>query len=195
MAEEKILLVSSQSGTKDIVSRLLRARGYRVAAVDDGYAALRIARSQYPYLAIIDRQIKGMDSFQLGEVFEVDRLSPIAYILDDKEKMRFEISYSENVFGSFEYPISPDSFYSALSLIMMSLDKVNKMQKELDKLKNRLANQKIIEKAKYGLISQFQWDEDKAYAYLRKKSMDECKSLVEVAKEILEGKDAKTNKV
>lgn len=195
MAEEKILLVSSNSVTKDLVSRLLRTKGYRVAIAEDGYSALRIGRSQCPYLTIIDKQIKGMDTFQLGEVFEIDKLSPIAYILDDKEKIRFESNCSKNVFGCFEHPISPNSFYSSLSIIMLSLARINEMQKELDKLKNRIENQKIIEKAKYYLINRFDLDEEKAYEYLRRKSMNECKSLVEIAKQILEVKNAKTNKM
>lgn len=189
MAECNILIVSSQEFMLDQLQLLIKRSGFRVIKSSDGYSALRIARSQCPIVTLIDQEIKGLDSFQLGEIFELDELSPIVYILDQRRKLQFGKNYPLNVFGFIEKPINPNQFYTTLENVILSIEKIEKMNKKIKWLERKCLTQKIIGQAKFYLIQKNNWNEDQAYEYIKKRSMDKCVKLEMIAKQILEEKD------
>lgn len=188
MAEQNILLVSNQILVLEQLKTLLKRTSFRIIDTNDGYSALRLARSQCPVLAIIDQDVAGIDCFQLGEIFEVDDLAPIVYVLDNGRKLQYGTNYPLNVFGFIERPIQPNQFKNTLEHVILSISKMRQMKKKIDWLERKCLSQKIVGQAKYYLMQDRNWNEEQAYDYIKRHSMNRCINLEKTAKQILEEK-------
>ncbi|MEU7947311.1 SpoIIE family protein phosphatase [Micromonospora taraxaci] len=61
----RILVADDNADMREYLSRLLRAAGYRVEAVNDGHLALQAARASQPDLVVSDVMMPGLDGLQL----------------------------------------------------------------------------------------------------------------------------------
>ncbi|MGW3891552.1 SpoIIE family protein phosphatase [Micromonospora chokoriensis] len=61
----RILVADDNADMREYLSRLLRAAGYRVEAVNDGRLALQAARANHPDLVVSDVMMPGLDGLQL----------------------------------------------------------------------------------------------------------------------------------
>ncbi|MET7866522.1 SpoIIE family protein phosphatase [Micromonospora taraxaci] len=61
----RILVADDNADMREYLSRLLRAAGYRVEAVNDGHLALQAARAHQPDLVVSDVMMPGLDGLQL----------------------------------------------------------------------------------------------------------------------------------
>ncbi|MFK4247389.1 SpoIIE family protein phosphatase [Micromonospora chokoriensis] len=61
----RILVADDNADMREYLSRLLRAAGYRVEAVNDGRLALQSARANHPDLVVSDVMMPGLDGLQL----------------------------------------------------------------------------------------------------------------------------------
>jgi DNA-binding response OmpR family regulator len=62
-----VLIVEDEAFTRDLISTSLRRAGYRVIAVEDGAAALRVVREHTLDIAILDVGLPDMNGWQLCE--------------------------------------------------------------------------------------------------------------------------------
>ncbi len=82
-------------------------------------------------------------------------------------------------------PLNKMSFWTVLRLVNASQYRIQRIKNENKQLKAKIADIKLIDRAKCILISQMKIDEEKAHRYIEKKAMDLRCSRKEVAKEIL----------
>ncbi|MGW5582165.1 SpoIIE family protein phosphatase [Micromonospora chokoriensis] len=61
----RVLVADDNADMREYLSRLLRAAGYRVEAVNDGHLALQAARAHQPDLVVSDVMMPGLDGLQL----------------------------------------------------------------------------------------------------------------------------------
>ncbi|RVU17215.1 ATP-binding protein [Methylobacterium oryzihabitans] len=81
-ASGRVLLADDNADMRDYVRRLLAGRGYAVAAVADGRAALDAARTERPDLVLSDVMMPGLDGFGLLAALRSDpRLRDVPVIL------------------------------------------------------------------------------------------------------------------
>ncbi len=81
-AAGRVLLADDNADMRDYVRRLLAGRGYAVAAVADGRAALDAARTARPDLVLSDVMMPGLDGFGLLAALRSDpRLRDVPVIL------------------------------------------------------------------------------------------------------------------
>jgi response regulator NasT len=73
-----------------------------------------------------------------------------------------------------------------LYLTVRLTKRLHEYEHEIESLKKRLDDRKIIEKAKGILMNKFNLTEDAAYKQMRSKAMNSAKPLVEVAKNIVD---------
>ncbi len=64
-AERSVLLVDDEPAVRVAIARALSRQGFTVLAAEDGFEALRLADTMRPRLAIIDRQLPGMDGLSV----------------------------------------------------------------------------------------------------------------------------------
>lgn len=86
-------------------------------------------------------------------------------------------------------PISQDALAASVRTMLFCSGKMQAMKKKADKLSRMLEERKIIERAKGKLMDALHLSESEAHYRMQKKSMDSGRRIIDVAREILEGRD------
>lgn len=177
----------------DVIIRLdireaLEFQGYEVVGeASDGIDAVELCSTLKPDVILLDVKMPVMDGLTAAKLIaqaggDVAVIMMTAY--NDKQFVD-----KAGDFGALGYLVKPIDEKSLTPTIEIAL----RRRKELNELKIAVAGQekkleerKIIEKAKGILIKNNSITEDEAYKYLRTVSMNKRKSIVEVAKIIID---------
>lgn len=77
---QAILIVEDENFTRELISVALQGAGYRVTAVGDAEAALRVLERQVPDLAILDVRLPGMDGWDLCQQLRARGDFPVIFL-------------------------------------------------------------------------------------------------------------------
>jgi len=195
-----ILVADSGETSRNIISNLLIRRGYRIYKASDGAGAIRLARSIRPHLVIMDVNMWGINAYEAARIIEEDNLSTVIFITASPDNDFFEKVKAMKVFAYISKPINSAQLFQIVEFSLINSTKINSLEEKVKKLENSLTSRKMIEKAKGLLMDKLKITENEAYKFLRKKSMDECISMENIAQSIVKqfkndgGKNYKGNK-
>lgn len=69
----KILLIEDNEMNRDMLSRRLQRRGYRVVTAQDGEQGHLLARSESPDLILMDISLPGMDGWRVTRLLKANK--------------------------------------------------------------------------------------------------------------------------
>jgi response regulator NasT len=161
--------------------------GYEVIAHLSSTANLDDAvRELKPDIVIIDTDSPSRDTLENLCVMNETVPKPIVMFTHDGdiEKMRAatKAGVSAYVVGS----LSSESLKPVINAAVVRFEEVKSLREELGEAKLKLAERKVLEKAKGLLMKEHGFDEDHAYAMLRSMAMRQNKRIVVLAKEVIE---------
>lgn len=180
------ILIVSQDKYKSIrFKNILQNSGFHIASIaEDAGKAIRILRTNDILLTIIDNSNKSMGSLRLAQIIDEENLGPI--VLVDLPSLD-ELSYApDSIMGVLNKPISQEQLVTTVNLAIFQYKKKIQLRDELDTLKLKLEDRKIIDKAKGILMQKQNLNEDKAYKLMREQSMNQRVAMKRVAQDILE---------
>ncbi|MCX7951267.1 MAG: ANTAR domain-containing protein [Clostridiales bacterium] len=167
---------------------MLNQLGFMVVALENsGTALIRKIRSINPDIVLADANLKGMNAFEIASVVEKEGICPCIVTIKGSIEEHYEKLKNKVVFAYIQKPINAINLKYAIESSYFNFKNIMEMDK---KLKER----KIIEKAKGLVMKKYNISEEKAYEYMRKKSMDKGVSLYRIAQaiiDIIENKDKK----
>lgn len=82
-------------------------------------------------------------------------------------------------------PINTSLLLNTLDIIYQSGRKINKLKEKVSNLEIKITERKIIEKAKGIIMKEMNLDEQEAYRYMQKNSMDFGLKMIDYAKKII----------
>ena len=85
------------------------------------------------------------------------------------------------------FPIKAQDILQALEILRTKREEIEAYQAEISKLKNKIYDDRLINRAKMVLIESYHWSEDKAHHYIEQVSMQNSLTKVDVAKQLIEG--------
>jgi response regulator NasT len=161
--------------------------GYEVIAHLSSTANLDDAvRELKPDIVIIDTDSPSRDTLENLCVMNETVPKPIVMFTHDGdiEKMRAatKAGVSAYVVGS----LTSESLTPVINAAVVRFEEVKSLREELGEAKLKLAERKLLEKAKGLLMKKHGFDEDHAYAMLRSMAMRQNKRIVVLAKEVIE---------
>lgn len=147
-AATSILVVDDTPANLNVLSGLLRARGYRVRPVPSGALALQAAEAEPPDLTLLDISMPDMDGFEVCRRFKANPALaeiPVIFITartatDDKVKA-FSV-------GGVDYVTKPFQVEEVLARVATHLE-LRRQKRELERSYARLAE---IERVRDGLV-------------------------------------------
>lgn len=109
----EILLIEDNSNNRYLFDYLLRSRGHRVLAAQDGREGLAMALAKVPELVLLDIQLPVMNGYEVAQALRkhpvLDRTVIVAVtsyaMTGDREK-----AISSGCDGYIEKPIDPETF-------------------------------------------------------------------------------------
>ncbi|CDF58982.1 ANTAR domain-containing response regulator [Thermobrachium celere] len=167
---------------------MLVQMGCNVVALEtSGSALLRKIRSLNPDVSIIDVNLRGMSAFEISDVVEKQGICPCIITIKGSIDEYYDKLKDKLVFAYLQKPINAFNLRYAIESAYFNYKNLINMDK---KLKER----KIIDKAKGLIMKKYNLTEERAYEYIRKKSMDKGVSMARIAQaiiDIIEDKDKK----
>ncbi|MCM1119605.1 MAG: ANTAR domain-containing protein [bacterium] len=82
-------------------------------------------------------------------------------------------------------PVSKQSILMALSWMASARERLRKIEKKTLSIEDKMEEIRLVNRAKWLLISELRMDEPQAHRYIEKQAMDQCVSRRQVAEEII----------
>ncbi len=142
---------------------------------------LRKLRMVQPWLAVIDTALPPGNIEQLAAIIESDGLAAVIYINTSGIRLDRYVQLS--------WPVEAPVFTAVAEAVCSEFAHKKKLQREIADLQRKLHKRKIIEKAKGVLASHYSLDEEEAYRFLQKSSMEQRITMTKLAGLIIEDPD------
>jgi AmiR/NasT family two-component response regulator len=185
MEKYRILVADSSESSRISICSLLNKRGYTTYQASDGASALRVARSVHPDIVLIDLNLWGMNAYSVGEIIEADKISAVLYLTANPDKTLYERLEKMMLFVYITKPIQQEQLYQMVEFAAVNSAKMKRLSSRIELLETTIENKKKIDLAKSLLIKNLNIGENQAYSIVRKRSMDDCVPMEDVAEMII----------
>ena len=187
-------LVAPDGADEAAIEQADRARALRIGLLENGYnilAALppsddlesEIAKLQ-PDLIIVDEQSDA--ALQRVVAATATARRPIVCFTEDDGRAKRHEAIKAGVSAYVVAGLSADRVKAVLDVAVTRFKVEEELRSELEETRNKLAERKIVERAKGLLMERQQCSEDEGYSKLRRLAMDKNLKLVEVAQRMLD---------
>ncbi|AKZ64841.1 response regulator [Herbaspirillum hiltneri N3] len=164
--------------------------GYNIIASlpADQYLPERIAQLQ-PDMIIIDAESDARDVLEHIVIATRDERRPIVMFTEDDNTSTMEAAMEAGVTAYIVAGLQAERIKPVLDVALARFRQEQKLLTELSDTKHKLAERKVIERAKGLLMSRHKLSEDEAYQKLRSMAMNKNLKLSEIAQRLLDVED------
>jgi two-component system, response regulator / RNA-binding antiterminator len=184
----RVMLVADDS-QKDVslLNEGLKLAGYDVVEVSMSASALldRVAALQ-PDVIIIDSDSPTRDTLEQLSFVNARQPRPIVLFTEDRDNETIQAALQAGVSAYIVAGMQPDRLQPILDVAVARFEQERALRDELRDTQEKLAERKLIERAKGIVMKQKNVDEDEAYRLMRKLAMDRNRKLLEVAQQIID---------
>ena len=182
----RVMLVDDTQKDVSLLKEALGAAGYEVVAEEWSPATLleRVGAVR-PDVIIIDTDSPSRDVLEQVVIVSRDDPRPIVMFTDDANSDTIQAAIKAGVTAYIVAGMQPERLKPILEVAQARFEADRALREELKTAQGRLAERKIIEKAKGVVMQQKQISEDDAYRLMRKLAMDRNVTLLELAQQLL----------
>ena len=181
-----VLIVSAAEGFNDALSTLLPTSKYSPTNFVSNISAAKRALAERAFDFVI---INSPLPDDIGTRFAIDTGSSkeTVVLLMVRAELQAEIYDKVAEHGVFVLPkpTSKPTMAIALSWLSSAREKLRKTEKKTLSIEEKMEEIRIVNRAKWLLISELKMDEQGAHRYIEKQAMDRCISKRIVAEEII----------
>ena len=154
----------------------------------DIYLPQRIAQLQ-PDMIIIDAESDARDVLEHIVIATRDERRPIVLFTEDQDTSSMDAAMAAGVSAYIVAGLHAERIKPVLNVAMARFKQDQKLLAELSDTKHKLAERKVVDRAKGLLMTHHQLTEDQAYQKLRSMAMNKNLKLAEIAQRILDVED------
>ena len=182
----KVLVIDSREDraavVKDGVAGLADAELIFVDNLDDIHGAIA---STNPDVVIIDCDSPSRDTLESMRRVSLSNPKPIVMFVEESEPEFAREAIECGVSAYVVDGLKAERVRAVVDVAMLRFRLFHALKTELEKTKSDLASRKIIERAKGFLMEEKKLSEEEAYKLLRRSAMNEGKSILEIADNLL----------
>ncbi len=182
----RVMLVDRDPERSELLEQALAEAGHRVIARigDDADLSAEVAK-RHPDVIIIDMEAPGRDTLEQMREINRDQPKPIILFSDQRDPDYIRQAVRAGVSAYVVDGLSRDRVMPIVEVAVARFREFQALKQELEETKTRLADRKIIEKAKGLLMKKKNMGEEQAYQFLRKTAMSRNLQLIEVARVLI----------
>lgn len=183
----RLSLVFSKPETQNKLQHVLSDAGYQIFSTHmTGTDALRAIRQSPPDIAVIDYSLMDLNGLRLSRIFCEETICACILFVPQNEKGLCEAELGTYTAEVLAKPVRKDDLILSIEVLRKSLERIHKLEREVQKLKEAAQARIFVDIAK-GILMKSGIDEKTAYMAMRKASMDKRISLKELAIKIIGG--------
>jgi len=187
---KRILVADDEFLVAAQVTHSLASLGHiTVGPAVDGENAVALARHSLPDMALLDVQMPKRDGISAAKELYLELGIPTIIISAYSDAQTVDAARDSGVFGYLIKPTSADQLRAAITIAWKRFTETAALAAENDNLRRRLEERRVIEKAKWILVSRKGATEPDAMTMLQKKARDSRRPLVDVAQSVIDAED------
>lgn len=182
----RIIIADDESIIRMDLREMLTHLGYDVVGeAADGRTAMELAKKLQPDLVVLDIKMPDMDGIEAAERLTQGRIAPVVLLTAYSEQHLIDRAKRAGVSGYLVKPFRESELMPVIELSLARFQDLAGLEQEVEQLKDALETRKLIERAKGILMEVHGLKETEAFNRMRRTSMDNRKSMREVAEAIL----------
>ena len=171
----------------EVLEQALVRAGYEVIAyVPSTYDLHRQVRARQPDIVIIDMDSPDRDTLENICVVSRDEPRPVVMFAHDGNTEKIRAATLAGVSAYVVGGMSAERIRPIIDAAVARFDQFQALKRELDDIEEKLADRKVIERAKGILMKGRQLSEEEAFRALRKQAMQSNAKLATVARQVIE---------
>jgi response regulator NasT len=183
-----VLVAEDESLIRLDLVEMLREEGYEVCGeAADGRSAVELATSLRPDLVVMDVKMPVLDGITAAEQIVSARVAPVVVLTAFSQRDLVERAREA---GAMAYLVKPFQKKDLLPTVEMAVSRFTELlalEQEVADLHGRLEARKAVERAKGVLQAEHGLTEPEAFRWIQRRSMDQRRSMREVASDVLTG--------
>jgi response regulator NasT len=186
----RVMLVDDSQKDVSLLKEGLKDAGYDVVEVSTSATALleRVAALS-PDVIIIDSDSPTRDTLEQLSFVNEKQPRPIVLFTEDRDNKTIQAALQAGVSAYVVAGMQPERLQPILDVAVARFAQNRALRDELRSTQERLAERKIIERAKGILMKQKGVTEEEAYRVMRRLAMDRNRKLLDVAQQIIDVTD------
>ncbi|MET3290495.1 UNVERIFIED_CONTAM: AmiR/NasT family two-component response regulator [Brevibacillus sp. OAP136] len=186
MSRYKILVVDDEPIIRMDLTEILQREGYEVVAEGkNGEEAVELAYRHKPDLVIMDVKMPVMNGIKAADIIRKFSHTSILLLTAYSHRELIQEARQSGVTAYLVKPVSEEDLIPAIEIALSQRDRVSSLQQDIEDLKQKMEERKIVERAKGKLMSTLQLGEEEAYKWLQRQSMESRVSMAKLAQELL----------
>ncbi|MEO8284816.1 MAG: response regulator [Chloroflexota bacterium] len=186
MAQTRVVIADDDPIIRMDLREMLTGLNYLVVGeASDGKSAVNLARELRPELVIMDIRMPEMDGIEAARSLTQESIAPVLLLTAYSEPDLVQRATQAGVIGYLVKPFREAQLVPAIEVTLGRFREFQQLEKELGDVKEALDARKVIDRAKGMLMDRFGLSEADAFRRIQKRSMDNRKSMKEVAEAIL----------
>lgn len=186
MSQLRVVLVEDDPISRMDIKEMLEEEGIlTVGECGDGLTAVNLIRTLKPDLAIMDIKMPVMDGIEAARILNGDKIAPVLMLTAYSQDDLIEEAKKAGVLAYLVKPINKQNLIPACKIAVSRYKEFEVLRDELTDLQEAIDARKLIEKAKGLLQKRYSIDEESAFKRIRQISMNQRKSMKEVASAII----------
>lgn len=182
----RIIIAEDDSVIRMDLKEELQRQGYLVVGdAGDGQSAVNLTRELRPDLVVMDIRMPEMDGISAAEVLTHEKLAPVVLLTAFSDQELIERARNAGVVHYVTKPWRASDLKPAIEIALSRFQEFRVMETKVRDLEDLLATRKVVEKAKGVLMEKHNLSEQEAFRRIQKASMNNRKSMKEVAEAIL----------
>ena len=182
----RIILAEDDSVIRMDLREELQRQGYLVVGdVGDGLSAINLTRELRPDLIIMDIRMPEMDGIEAARTLTAERLAPVVLLTAFSDDELIERAREAGVVNYITKPWRQSDLKPAIEIALARFQEFREIESQVKTLEEQLTTRKVVEKAKGVLMEKYKISEQEAFRRIQKLSMNNRKSMREVAEALL----------
>lgn len=182
---EKVLIISSSNRSKELLVDIVKESGsYEIFTADNSFQCREIIKEINFELIIINSPLKDDYGENLSIYINENTNSDIILIVKDNSESGI-YKFEEKGVYVIEKPLNKLMLINIINAYIILRRRYNFVIEENERLKKKINNMTLINRAKLTLIQYLKMSEEESHKYIEKQAMDLRITKVEVAESIL----------
>ncbi len=182
----KVMIVDEVMERAEALQRALVQLGYEVIAyMPSAFDLHRQVSALQPDIVVIDTDSPDRDTLENLCVVSRDEPRPVVMFTHDGDSGKIRAATQAGVSAYVVNGMAPERIGPIIDAAIARFEQFQALKRELDALEDKLADRKVIERAKGILMQSRNLSEEEAYRALRKQAMENNARLAEVARQMI----------